>query len=357
MMHESVDHAFGALAYLRQQRIRGLENSHPRMAYYERLPREVLFPDPDKPKPPRKGRSFKLLGVDCQNLVFESTHAPLHPDEIDRYFAEYSALHTFFVRRVRNTVSGEKPRRACVYLHAWMVAGAEIADASFAAVLSKQLDCDVFNIQQVHHGRRQIPRSIYHGVHFFSADLVMTFESIRQAVIDARTVVQYLLASGEYDEVGLVGVSLGAAMATITSCFEPDLSWAVPIVGHIDIADAVEHAPVAAFSRRKLRDWGVTMEELKRLNDVLATGWLTPALEHKRLLLVPGVHDTCMRADAVRRQLARWPEAQVMWLEGGHITGLLTLKWRFPEIRAFIDSLPPVQRRFGETMPPQHAPA
>jgi hypothetical protein len=355
MMHEGVDHAFGALAWLRQQRVKGITNTHPHMAYYEKLPRAELFPEP--PARPRvtRGKKVKVLGVECENLTFESAHAPLHPHEVDRYFGRFHALHTFLVRRVRRP--GEAPRRAVVYLHAWMVAGAELADSSFAALVSKQLDCDVYNVQQVHHGLRQIPGSIYHGVHFFSADLALTFEAIRQAVLDARTVVQYLLASGEYDEVGVMGVSLGAAMATLTSCFESELSFAIPIVGHIDIADAVRHAPVAAESRRLLKKFGVTLDELERLNHVLATGWVKPAIEHKRMLMVPADRDTCMRPVAMRAQLARWPGVEAMWLQGGHITGLLQLRRRFPEIREYIDALPPRKGRYGETMPPNHAPA
>jgi hypothetical protein len=353
MMHEGVDHAFGALARLRQQRVKGVMNTHSLMAYYEGLPRAELFPAP--PGRPRvtSGKHFQVLGVECQNLTFESAHAPLHPHEVDRYFGRFHALHRFLVRRVRRP--GEAPRRAVVYLHAWMVAGAEFADSSFAAFLSKQLDCDVYNVQQVHHGERQIPGSVYHGVHFFSADLSLTFEAIRQAVLDARTVVRYLLTSGQYDEVGVIGVSLGAAMATLTSCFEPELSFAIPIVGHIDIADAVRHAPVAAESRRLLRKFGVSLDELARLNHVLATGWVKPAIEHERMLLVPADRDTCMRPAAMRAQIERWAGVREMWLEGGHITGLLKLGKRFPEIREFVDGLPAKKARFGETMPPNHA--
>jgi hypothetical protein len=355
MMHESVDHAFGALAWLKQQRVRDIRNTHERMAFYETLPRSELWPAPPARIQPRRERAFKVLGVECQNMWFDSPHAPAHPHEVERYFGDHVSLHRFLVRRVRRP--GEAPRRAAVYLHAWMVAGAEMADSSFAALLSRQLDCDVYNVEQVHHGRRQIPGSVYHGIHFFSADLAMTFEAMRQAVVDARTVVRYLVDSGEYDEVGVVGVSLGAAMATLTACLEPELSWAVPIVGHINIADAVRHAPVARHSRALLRKFGVSLDELERLNDVLAHGWLSPAIERERMLLVPATRDTCMRPHVVREQLARWRGVQAMWLDGGHITGLLRLGKRFPEVREYIDALPPRKPRFGETMPPQHAPA
>jgi hypothetical protein len=174
-------------------------------------------------------------------------------------------------------------------------------------------------------------------------------------VLDARTVVRHLLTCGEYDEVGVVGVSLGAAMATLTACFESELAFAIPIVGHINISDAVRHAPVAAESRRWLKRFGVSLDELERLNHVLATGWVTPAIEHQRMLLLPAKRDTCMRPSAMREQIERWTGVNALWLEGGHITGLLHLGKRFAEIREFVDGLPAKRTRFGETMPPSHA--
>ncbi len=176
MMHQNVDRAFGALACLRQRRACGITNTHARLAHYEQAPRGELFPAPPNGVKPQRGKTVKVLGFEVQSLVFDSAHVPMHPAEVERYFRDYSALHRFLVRRVRRP--GAAPRRAVVYLHAWMVAGAKVVDSSFAARLSKQLECDVFNVQQVHHGERQIPESVYHGVHFFSADLSLSVEAI-----------------------------------------------------------------------------------------------------------------------------------------------------------------------------------
>lgn len=336
MMHETVDHAIGALAWLRARRLRNIENTHARMAFYERVPRSALFPPPPAVHEPRRGRCYSVFRVDCENLVFDSPHVPLHPEEAARYLS-YSTLHRFFVRRLRRV--GPPPRRAVVYLHAWMIPGAQAPDSAFAAMLSRKLDCDVYNVEQVHHGRRQVPYSPYHGLHFFTADMAFSFEALRQAVIDARTVIRYLLASGQYDDVGLVGISLGGAIATVAACLEPDLTFALPIVSHIDIADALRHAPAAAHIRHMLNRFGVTFDELARLNHVLATSWLEPAIERERMVFMPATRDAYMRPEALYRQVERWPGVKVRWLEGGHITGLLQLGDAFDEVRPYLDAL------------------
>jgi hypothetical protein len=229
-----------------------------------------------------------------------------------------------------------------VYLHAWMVQGAQLADASFAMLLSRQLDADVYNVQQVHHGCRQIPTSPYAGARFFSADVALTFEAVRQAVSDARTVVNHVLALSAYDEVGMLGVSLGGSISLITACREPRLSWVVPVVSHLDIADTVRRAPIAVRARRQLEAWGVSMDELSRTNRALL-GWLSPAIAPERLLLVPAKHDLCMRPEAVQSLLDRWTGVAATWLPGGHISSVLSLGARLPMIRTLIDAS--MQRR------------
>jgi hypothetical protein len=344
-VHQSLDRAMGVLSYVKQRTIPRILNTHARMNFYERTARdqrELLFPAPRASTKPRSQNCLRMLGMECETLEFESLHEPLHPDEAERYFRAHSALQRFVVRRVRRP--GAPPRRAAVYLHAWMVRGAQAADTSFSLLLSQRLDCDIFNVQQVHHGLRQIPGSPYDGAYFMSADVALTFEAFRQAVMDARVVVDYLLNSGQYDEVGLFGVSLGGAVSTLVACLEPRLNWVVPVVSHIDIADAVRHAPVALHARRQFERWGVSMGELSRINETLI-GWLEPVIDRERLLLVPGELDLVMRPDAVRRQLAKWPGVPSIWLPGGHISSVLSIAMHLPKIRAHLHSLPAVPRK------------
>lgn len=337
-MHEQVDRLFGVLSWLRQHRLDGVDNTHARMSHYETVPRAELFPSPPRVAPTSPPRTSSVFGVRSEMQVFPSAHVPLHPHEISRYFDSQAALHQFRVRTVRRRAG--PVRRACIYLHPWMAEGTGWLDHGFAKLISQKLDSDVYSLEQVHHGLRQLPGSRFAGAHFFSADIARTFESLRQAVSDARSLANYLETLGTYDEVGIVGVSLGGTIATICACLNTNLAWCVPVVSHIDIADAVRHAPIAAHSRAQLRQFGVSLAELDRLNQALLSEWLRPAIDGERLFLIAGRRDICMRSRVVERQLERWPGVRCTWVDGGHITSLLKLGPHLAQARAHIDALP-----------------
>lgn len=335
-IHEHVDRLFGALSWLRQQRLDGIDNTHARMPYYEALPRGALFPAPPAIQPLSVERGSSALGIECQTSIFPSVHEPLHPGEISSYYARQAALHRFRVRRVRR--QGPRARRACIYLHPWMAEGIGTIDLGVAALIARKFACDVYNLEQAHHGRRRLTGSAFSGAHFFSADVARTFESLRQAVNDARALARYLRATGAYDEVGMLGISLGGSIATICACHEPSLAWCIAVLAHIDIADAVHHAPIAAVSRRQLEGLGVSLEELARLNRALLSDWLAP-VRAERLLLIAGKRDLCMRPAVVERQVERWPGVHCSWIEGGHITSLFKLGRHLTQARVQLDAL------------------
>lgn len=329
-MSRSLDRAFGLVNYVKQRRIPAQVNTFGRMRFYEDVPRAELFPKPVPKALPRVVRSS--IRSRLTKLEFLSAHEPLHTSELDRY-RDCPELHRFVVRRFRRP--GRPPKRAVVYLHAWMVDGAHLADSTFALWISQQLDADVFAVEQVHHGSRKMAISPYGGAHFFSADVAMTFESMRQAASDARLVVDHVLDLGWYDEVGMLGVSLGGAIALIVACHEPRLDWVVPVVSHLNIADTVHHAPIAVRARRQLQSWGVSMSELRRVNDALL-GWLEPALPRERILMMPARRDLCMRAVEVERLLLRWPGVRANWLPGGHISSVMSLAVQMPRMRSLL---------------------
>jgi hypothetical protein len=66
-----------------------------------------------------------------------------------------------------------------------------------------------------------------------SADLSLTIESIRQAVIDSRVIIGWLKARG-YQRIGIVGASLGSLVGTLIAAHEPSVD---ALVGYLTCAD------------------------------------------------------------------------------------------------------------------------
>ena len=112
-----------------------------------------------------------------------------------------------------------------------------------------------------HEARR--PRGLARADFMLSPNVGRTLQSCRQAVLDARNAASWLESEG-YGPLGIVGTSLGSAIAFAVYAHEPRLDAAV--FNHISpyFADVVWHG----ISTRQVREGlerGVGLEELRRL--------------------------------------------------------------------------------------------
>ncbi len=333
-LHIGIDKLFGFMARVQQLRVRGVEDTQHWMPLYQGAPLASLFPAPEARPWARKGRRLQRAGMHIQSYLFKSGHLPLHPRKIERYKRSYQSLHLFRVCRFRK--SGTRPKRAMIYLPPWMQPGSLLDDLYFGPLYARALDCDVYCLQLAHHGQRQIPGSSYDGAHFVSANLAMTYEAIRQSVLDARTVLQFLENSGRYSSVGLSGISLGGSLAMLCAGVESRFSWVLPVVGHMDVADIIEHAPIMAGVRRDLQRFGIPLSELHRLNRELVLERLQPALPANQICVVAGDRDLFQRPQAIHEQMERWPGMRCEWLPGGHISALGQLPRTLQSLRPWL---------------------
>lgn len=153
-----------------------------------------------------------------------------------------------------------------------------------------------------HDERRPNTMPIASGL--MSSDLNLTVESIRQAVIEARMSIKWLKQQG-YTRIGVVGASLGSAIALLTSCHEPEVEAMVGYLTAASIADivwqgsATQHLKVAFekdFDVKTLRDvWscvnpGSYLPRLARPHFSMHVGWarfdtICPTQQTKRMLV------------------------------------------------------------------------
>lgn len=334
-IHTGIDNFVARLA-ARQQQVLGKprNNSYMVPAYHDREVDELFPAPPEDPRVQKKG-SRRLGGFKYTSYVFESAHEPLPDDYRDYYRNEQRALHRFPVGRV----SSGKTRRAAIYIHGWNESNPIIDDAIVGPIAARGLGADIYHFRQAYHGPRKPDDPSPLGLSYFSADVVKMFEAIRQSVLDTRTILQWLLNSGKYDEVGVFGISLGGVISSLTVCAEHRFDFAVPMIGNLNISRLIMETPILANVRAELEAMGLSAdfarESLRRggLEDLM------PRMPHENILFVAAEEDQLITAESMRDVINRWSGVRELWVRGGHMTGLPYIIRAMPEIRGHVDDM------------------
>jgi hypothetical protein len=305
---------------------------------YRGLAAASLFPAPRGIPDVRVERRWRVPGLVSEDLVFRSKHRPLERKFRKRYLADYRETHTVYARRIRPAGAGHRPR--LLYLHGFMQPESPIEEVALLASMALRLDMEVIQLQPPYHGRRTPRMSRFGGEFYWTADVVRSIEALRQNVLDARTLLSWLLDE-DPRPVGVSGISLGGSLAAVLTCVERRFAFSVPLIAHMDIGAIVEQAPVLSHMRRELRQLGWSLEDFADF--VKAIGWhdLAPRLPPERIRLYAASEDLFFHPATVEDMWRRWGRPPIRWYPCSHMGFIVRLPEVMGEVRAFVDSLDP----------------
>jgi pimeloyl-ACP methyl ester carboxylesterase len=331
-----IDHLIGHLSrglHLRRARLNTVSD----LGRYLGLPPDVLFPAPIAPVDVRR-RPSRLpclpagRGRAVEVLRWRSQHVPLCPRYRVRHSGAYASNETASARWMHPR-SGQR-RRALVYVHGWLEPGPWPEQLFFLPHVSDALDVDVLHLQLPFHGDRNPHASLFHGELFWTADLVRSIEAVRQSCMDARSLVAWLREQG-YVEVGVTGFSMGASIAMVLACLDPTPDYVIPIVGHLQLSDAIENAPIFWRMKTDLERFGIDRDGRKEIFDELGLERLRPRLPPERQLWIMARDDGYVTAPRVEEQWRAWGRPPIEWIPGGHMTFAFSLPRIIRRMTAF----------------------
>jgi hypothetical protein len=175
-----------------------------------------------------------------------------------------------------------------------------------------------------HEARR--PAELERADHLVSSNIGRTIQSVRQAVLDARAAVRWLIEEHGYNRIGIIGTSIGSCTAFLAYAHEEQID--VGVFNHVSgyFADVVWRGISTRHVRAGFGD-EVTLEELREF-------WLpiSPLPYIARLLqirarpmrFIAARHDLTFPVDLSRDVIAETRRAglplDVAWLPCGHYT-------------------------------------
>jgi acetyl esterase/lipase len=202
--------------------------------------------------------------------------------------------------------------------------------------MALRLDVEIVQLQPPYHGRRTPRGSRFGGELYWTADMVRSLEALRQNVLDARTLLAWLLRE-DPRPVGLSGLSLGGALALLLTCLDRRFAFSIPLIAHMDLAALMADAPVLARTRAELRAFGWTDEDFRRF--VSDIGWyrLRPKLPRQRIHLFAAADDRFFDPAVVEAMWRRWGRPPIHWYPCSHMGFIARLPEALRVMRAVVD--------------------
>ena len=175
-----------------------------------------------------------------------------------------------------------------------------------------------------YHQQRK-PPELERADHLVSTNVGRTIQSMRQAVLDTRAAVRWLKTQG-YEQIGILGTSVGSCIAFLAFAHEPDLNAGA--FNHVSgyVADVVWQGLSTAHVRAGLTDH-VTLDELR-------TYWspISPfpfmsrvaKMAHRPIRFIVARYDLTFPIDLSHEAIAEARRhnlpLDIVWLPCGHYT-------------------------------------
>ena len=334
----NLDDMTGVLVRPLQLLRRRPRNTLDRLAAYEGVPRDELFPAPDRLPRVRTRRRWSLPGFENEDLSFASLHEPIEPLFNAHYHARSRRIQTVYARRIRPSGTAGRPR--LLYIHGYMQPETLIEEHGLLAGLARTLDVEIVHLQPPYHGRRKPRSSPYDGERFWTADVVRSLEAMRQTILDTRTLLSVMLDESP-GPVGLSGLSLGGSFAAVVACLEPRLAFSVPFIAHMDMGALLRDAPVLGPMRKNLARFGWTPRDFGDFFTRIGWDELEPVIPAERILLFAAERDRFFDPDVLRAMWRRWDEPEIHWYPTSHMGFLPHMPSAIGHMRRFIDGLSP----------------
>ncbi|MGB5681738.1 MAG: alpha/beta hydrolase family protein [Polyangiales bacterium] len=333
----NIDDLAGALVRPLQLLRSRPHNTMDRLSAYDGLGRNELFPAPNRLPRLRSRRRWSLPGFDNEDLFFASLHEPIEPLFAKHYHARSRRYQTVYARRIHPRGTEGRPR--LLYIHGYMQPETIVEELTLLSGMARSLDMEIIHLQPPYHGRRTPRSSAYGGERFWSADVVRSFEAMRQTLLDARSLLSIMLDESPAP-VGVAGISLGGAFSAILACLEPRFDFAAPFIAHMDMGALLRDAPVLSAMRKDLAAFGWTPREFGEFFTRIGWDELLPVIPKERILLFAAEKDRFFDAEVLRTMWRRWGEPAIYWYPTTHMGFIPHMPGAIIRLREFVRALP-----------------
>lgn len=255
---------------------------------------------------------FSAAVEPARDVRFKSAHDFQFTSPMDSPWHENRVVHGKFFRAGKDWE--HKP--GVVLLHGWNGELGYWRQFPYLAWRLNRRGVNAAMFELPYHAQRK-PQGRDAIRNFISHDLRCMIEATQQAMADARALLGWLREQGS-PSVGFWGVSLGAWLAGLLACHEPNSRFAVLMTPVTRMDRAIRELAFCEAIRRSLGEASFNFERLNLLSH-------QPVLRPEKILLVQSRYDLFAPSETVEELWRAWNQPQMWRLRHGHISVLMSL--------------------------------
>jgi hypothetical protein len=171
------------------------------------------------------------------------------------------------------------------------------------------------------HGLRKV--SWMSGSNFMSFDLMHPVFGLSQATWDIRSLVSWLKTTEGATRVGLYGVSLGAYTSSLVAALDDSFDLVIAGIPASDFPQLFHHHSPTPLRRRAL-EYGMLGEVPAKVHRVVSPLAFEPRVPHERRFIYAALCDRMAPPAQAQQLWNHWGRPRIGWLEGAHVTSVMS---------------------------------
>lgn len=144
-----------------------------------------------------------------------------------------------------------------------------------------------------------------------SIDFEASFGNFKQAILDTKRAGDWLASRPEVSSVNILGVSLGAIIASSTAGIDTGFTKKIFIIGGGDLAEILLHNP-------KIAATGATVEQLREIYQKVEPLTYASRIGADKTLMINASHDQIIPKQSTLSLAKEIGVDRIEWFKGGH---------------------------------------
>jgi dienelactone hydrolase len=290
------------------------------------------------------GQLPKITDAPPPTTEFTTTARPPSDPNVQEAILRFPSAVTTAIKE-NNTVEVElytprdapKPMPVVIVLHYWGASDLQTEERLARKLNEKGIAAAILVLP--YHMRRS-PPGVRSGEAAITPDVSALIETMTQAVMDVKRLIDYITSNNEYDSkrIALSGVSLGGIVGALCTGVDSRISAAAFVLAGGDLAHLLFNSTVTMDVRRELRKKGYDEQRLRAaLQPIEPLNFVRPEIGDS-ILIVGARYDQVVPPVDTQKLETAWNAKHRITLDTGHYGGVLVERRLYRSIADFFDS-------------------